>query len=51
MEEVIHCPSMTWIQMTSLSTIEEGVGEVGCEESQRAKGRVVGEGTIPVCPR
>ena len=31
-EEVIHCPSVIWIQMTSSSAAVEGVREVGCEE-------------------
>ena len=37
--------------MTLLSATEEGVGEVGREEIQRARGRVAGEGMVPVCPR
>ena len=49
-EEVIHCPSMTWIWMTSSLATEEGVGEEGCEEIQRARGRVGGEVMVPVCP-
>ena len=49
-EEEIHCPSAIWMQMTSSSATEEGEGEVGCEEIQRARGRGAGESTIPVCP-
>ena len=37
-EEVIHCPSVIWIRMTSSSATAKGVGEAGCEEIQRAKG-------------
>ena len=49
-EEEIHCPSAPWMRMTSSSATEEGVGETGREEIRRAKGRVVGEGMVPVCP-
>ena len=49
-EEEIHCPSAPWMRMTSSSATEEGVGEMGREEIQRAKGRVVEEGMVPVCP-
>ena len=34
-----------------MSATEEGVGEEGREEIQGARGRVVGEVTVPVCPR
>ena len=46
-EKVIHCPLVIWIQMTSSSATVEGVGKVGCEEIQRAKG--MGEGESVVC--
>ena len=37
--------------MTLSSATGEGAGEVGCEEIQRARGRVVGELMVPVCPQ
>ena len=37
--------------MTSLSATEGGGGEVGHEEIRRARGRAVGELTVPVCPQ
>ena len=37
--------------MTLLSSTEVGAGEVGHEEIQRARGIVVGELEILVCPR
>ena len=53
-EEVIHCPLVVWIQMTSSlvvsSATEVGAGEAGCEEIQRARGMAGGELWIPVCP-
>ena len=49
-EEVIHCPSATWMQMTSLSVTEEGVGEEGRDEIRRARGMGEGEVWILVCP-
>ena len=35
--------------MSLLSATGEGAGEVGHEEIQRARGRVVGELMVPVC--
>ena len=46
-EEVIHCPLVIWIQMTSSSFTAEGIGEAACEEISRAKGMVAGE--LVVC--
>ena len=37
--------------MTSSLATKEGVGEEGCEEIQRARGKAAGEGMVPVCPR
>ena len=37
--------------MGSLSVTEGGVGEVGCDEIQRAKGMGGGEVWVLVCPR
>ena len=48
---MIHCPSATWMQMTSSSITEGGVGEEGCDEIRRARGMAGGEVWIPVCPR
>ena len=36
--------------MTLSSATMEGVGEAGHEEIRRARGRVVGDKVIPVCP-
>ena len=46
-EEVIHWPSAIWMRITSSSSMAEGAGEAGCEESQRARG--MGEGESVVC--
>ena len=48
---MIHCPSLTWMWMSSSSSTEEGLGEAGQKEIQRAKGRAVGEWWISVCLR
>ena len=46
-DEVIQWPSEIRIWMTFSLSMVEGIGEVGCEEIQRAKG--MGEGELVVC--
>ena len=36
-EEVIHCPLVIWISMTSSSSMAEGIGDAGHEEVSMAK--------------
>ena len=46
-EEVIHCPSAIWMQMTWSSIVSlatgVGTGEAGREEIRRARGMAGGE--------
>ena len=51
-EEVIHWPSVIWIQMTLSVFTGLVVGEGGGDEMRRAKGMAAGDvGWCPTCPK